>query len=77
MRPRYHSFMATKRKKKTEEEYDAELRAAWARKQNPIPRRNPKSGPPVYFNYEGGTIPLEKIDAAVKKVLAARGKLAK
>ena len=69
--------MATKRKKKTEEEYDAELRSYWAKKQNPVPRRNPKSGPPVYFNYDEGTIPLEKIYEAVKAVLAERGKLAK
>jgi hypothetical protein len=69
--------MATKRKKKTEEEYDAELRAAWARKQNPIPRRNPKSGPPLYFNYEGGTIPLEKILEAVRAVQAERRKSTK
>lgn len=69
--------MATKRKKKTEEEYDAELRAYWAKRQNPVPRRNPKSGPPVYFNYDEGTIPLEKLHEAVKAVLAKRGKLAK
>jgi hypothetical protein len=69
--------MATKRKKKTEEEYDAELRAYWAKRQNPVPRRNPKSGPPVYFDYDNGTIPLEKLHEAVKAVLAERGKLAK
>jgi len=70
--------MATKRKKKTEEEYDAELRALWAKKQNPIPRRNPKSGPPVYFNYdEGGTIPFEELLAWAKAVHAKRGKSAK
>jgi hypothetical protein len=66
--------MATKRKKKTEEEYDAELRASWARRQNPVPRRNPKSRPPVYFDYDNGTIPLETILAAVKKVFAERRK---
>ena len=47
------------------------------RRQNPVPRLNPKAGPPVYFDYENGTIPVEKIEAAVRKVLAARGKLAK
>ena len=75
--PRYHLGVATKRKKKTEEEYDAELRAYWAKKKNPVPRRNPKSGPPVYFNYEGGTIPLEELLAWAKAVHAKRGKLAK
>ena len=43
---------------------------------NPMPRMNPKNGPPVYFQTEGGTIPLERIEAAVEKVLAARGALA-
>jgi hypothetical protein len=43
---------------------------------NPRPRLNPKNGPPVYFQTEGGTIPLEKIEAAVREVLAARGALA-
>jgi len=43
---------------------------------NPMPRLNPKSGRPVYFQTEGGTVPLERIEAAVEKVLAARGALA-
>jgi len=38
----------------------------------PVPRRNPKSGPPVYFPDEPGEIPLEKIYAAVEAVIARR-----
>lgn len=69
--------MATKRKKKTDEEYEAELRRYWAKKQNPVPRRDPKSGPPLYFDYDNGTIPLEKILEAVRAVRAERRKSAK
>lgn len=38
---------------------------------NPTPRRNPKLGPPVYYNPEG-TIPLERIEAAVDAIFARR-----
>ena len=70
--------MATKRKMKTDEEYEAELRSYWAKRQNPVPRRNPKSGPPVYFDYDNGTIPLEKLLESVRAVRAAkRGKSTK
>jgi hypothetical protein len=68
--------MATKRKKAAPRQRKGE-RPFWETRQNPVPRDNPKSGPPVYYDYEGGTIPIEKIDAAVRKVLGARGKLAK
>ena len=47
-----------------------------ARKQrNPVPRLNPKSGPPVYFPTEPTSIPLDKIQQAVREVLAERGAL--
>jgi hypothetical protein len=59
--------MATARKKTT---VHSKVR------QNPVPRLHPKSGPPVYFQTEGRSIPLERIEAAVRKVLAARGALA-
>ena len=45
-------------------------------RRNPVPRKNPKNGPPVYYQTEGGSIPIERIEAAVRKVLAARGALA-
>jgi hypothetical protein len=41
-----------------------------------VPRKNPKNGPPVYRSAEPTSIPFERIEAAVKKVLAARGALA-
>ena len=52
-------------------------RSAKLRRPNPVPRLNPKNGPPVYIDYEGGTIPVETIEAAVRSVLASRGKLSK
>ena len=45
------------------------------RRRNPVPRFDPKSGPPVYFATEPTTIPEERIEEAVYKVLAARGAL--
>jgi hypothetical protein len=36
---------------------------------------NPKNGPPVCFSGEEGNIPIEKIEEAVRKVLAAHGML--
>jgi hypothetical protein len=45
------------------------------RRRNPVPRLNPKNGPPVYFPEEEGSIPEEQIVAAVRKVLAAHGML--
>lgn len=77
MRPRYHNGMATKRKIKSEEEYEAELRSYLAKRKNPIPRRNPKSGPPLYVAYEGGAIPFEELLAWAKAAHAKRGKSAK
>jgi hypothetical protein len=41
---------------------------------NPVPRRNPKSGPPVYFPTEPTSIPRERIDAAIDAVIARRKK---
>lgn len=45
------------------------------RRRNPVPRLNPKNGPPVYFPDEPTSIPEEMIDQAVRKVLAAHGML--
>jgi hypothetical protein len=45
------------------------------RRRNPVPRLNPKNGPPVYFPMEEGSIPEEKIRQAVREVLAAHGEL--
>jgi hypothetical protein len=39
---------------------------------NPVPRDNPKSGPPVYFPVEPGEISVERIVAAVDAVIARR-----
>ena len=69
--------MATKLKKKAAQRQRKDERPFWETRQNPVPRLNPKSGPPVYFDYDNGTIPFEKLDAAVREVLAKRGKLAK
>jgi hypothetical protein len=46
-----------------------------AKRQNPVPRLNPKNGPPVYFPEEPGTVPEEVLRDAVRAALAARGKL--
>jgi hypothetical protein len=45
------------------------------KRRNPVPRLNPKNGPPVYFPTEEGSIPEEKIERAVQEVLAAHGML--
>lgn len=45
------------------------------KRRNPVPRLNPKNGPPVYFPTEPTSIPAETIEAAVRKVLAQRGAL--
>lgn len=45
------------------------------KRRNPMPRLNPKNGPPVYYPTEEGAIPDEKIEEAVHKVLAAHGML--
>ena len=39
---------------------------------NPTPRRNPKLGPPVNYHPEGGTIPIEEIEAVVDAIFARR-----
>ena len=38
-------------------------------------RLNPKNGPPVAYSSEPGTIPIERIEEAVRTVLAAHGML--
>ncbi|HEX6087348.1 MAG TPA: hypothetical protein VF266_22645 [Thermoanaerobaculia bacterium] len=45
------------------------------KRRNPVPRLNPKNGPPVYFPEEPTSIPIERIEEAVRTVLAAHGML--
>lgn len=61
--------MATKRKKVAKRKNTGTLDLS-----KPIPR---KGWPTLHPSPERGTIPFEKIEAAVKEVLAARGALKK
>jgi len=61
--------MATKRKKAMPAKSRVEI--DWSK---PIPRKNL---PPLRRSPDRGVIPFEKIEAAVKEVLAARGALKK
>ena len=44
-----------------------------AKRQNPVPLRNPKNGPPVYFPTEPGTIPEDVLREAVHAVMEEQG----
>jgi len=58
--------MATQRKPSTKRGRRTKL--------NPVPRRDPSSGPPVYYPTERGTIPLSKIRAAIEAVWAEKAR---
>lgn len=44
-----------------------------AKRQNPVPRLNPKNGPPVYFPEEPGSIPEDVLREAVRDVMERHG----
>ncbi|HEV7240078.1 MAG TPA: hypothetical protein VGQ36_12635 [Thermoanaerobaculia bacterium] len=43
------------------------------KRQTPVPRLNPKNGPPVYFPTEPGTIPEDVLIEAVHAVMEKQG----